>query len=63
MQEVIERPRNEYTNGPLVYFEDAGYVLKKTGMGLCDSVNQMTKSISNGISWLTMDEIYIERRR
>jgi hypothetical protein len=39
MQEVIERPRNEYTNGPLVYFEDAGYVLKKTGMGLCDSVN------------------------
>ena len=52
---MIERPRNEYTDGPLEYFEDAGYVLKKTGMGVCDSINKMTKSISNGISWMTMD--------
>lgn len=60
VNEVIERPsRKGNSHGPLDYLQDASYVLRRTGMGVCDSFNRITKSLSDGISLLTLDQKYI----
>lgn len=59
MNEVIERPHRHGHTGPLDYLDDAAYVLRKTGMGVFDSLNKITSSIGNTISLLTLDHKYI----
>lgn len=59
VNQVLERPHRHGHAGPLDYLDDAAYVLRKTGMGVCDSLNKITSSIGNTISLLTLDQKYI----
>jgi vacuolar protein sorting-associated protein 13A/C len=67
LQDLIEKPMEGMVEGPLEVglgiVVGCGSLVKKTFAGTCNSLNKITGSMATGLSLLTMDQSFMEKRR
>jgi vacuolar protein sorting-associated protein 13A/C len=65
--DFVVKPIEGMKNGPLDFgmglIEGTGSLVKNTVSGTFQSINKLTGSVSTGVSMLSMDDDFLERRR